>query len=75
MVGLHGDRLKVRLAAVPEKGAANRELIAFLARALNLPRNTFPASWAPKAATKWWKWHDPLPDLAGPPGRSPGHLP
>ena len=41
MVGLHGGRLKVRLAAAPEKGAANRELIAFLARALNLPKNAF----------------------------------
>jgi len=40
VVGLHGDRLKVRLAAPPEKGAANRELIAFLARALNLPKSS-----------------------------------
>ena len=30
VVGLYGDRLKLRLAAPPEKGAANRELIAFL---------------------------------------------
>ena len=41
VVGLHGDRLKVRVAAAPEKGAANQELIAFLARALNLPKNAF----------------------------------
>jgi len=41
VVGLHGDRLKVRLAAAPEKGAANQELIAFLARALNLPKGAF----------------------------------
>jgi uncharacterized protein (TIGR00251 family) len=33
VVGLYGDRLKLRLAAPPEKGAANRELIDFLARA------------------------------------------
>ena len=38
VVGLLGDRLKVRLAAPPEKGAANRELIAFLARELKLPK-------------------------------------
>lgn len=39
VVGLHGDRLKIRLAAPPEKGAANQELIAFLARTLNLPKH------------------------------------
>jgi uncharacterized protein len=41
VVGLYGDRLKVRLAAPPEKGAANRELITFLARSLGLPKSSF----------------------------------
>jgi hypothetical protein len=36
VAGLYGDRLKVRLAAPPEKGAANRELLEFLARRLQL---------------------------------------
>jgi uncharacterized protein len=40
VVGPYGDRLKVRLAAPPEKGAANQELIAFLARALQLPKSS-----------------------------------
>ncbi|MFH1596276.1 MAG: DUF167 domain-containing protein [Pseudomonadota bacterium] len=40
VVGLQGDRLKVRLAAPPEKGAANRELIAFLARELKIPKGS-----------------------------------
>jgi uncharacterized protein len=39
VVGLYGDRLKVRLAAPPEKGAANQELIAFLARELKIPKS------------------------------------
>lgn len=30
---------KVRLAAVPEKGKANEELVAFLARELGVPRS------------------------------------
>jgi uncharacterized protein (TIGR00251 family) len=63
VVGLHGDRLKVRLAAAPEKGAANRELIAFLARALNLPKNAFRLLGA-QSRCKVVEIHDPSPDLA-----------
>lgn len=37
VAGLYGDRLKIRLAAAPEKGAANRELVAFLAARLGVP--------------------------------------
>ncbi len=62
VVGLHGDRLKVRLAAAPEKGAANRELIAFLARALNLPKNAFRLLGA-QSRSKVVEIHDPSPDL------------
>lgn len=40
VVGLLGDRLKVRLAAPPKKGAANQELLAFLARALKIPKSS-----------------------------------
>ena len=63
VVGLHGDRLKVRLAAAPEKGAANRELIAFLARALNLPKNAFRLLGA-QSRSKVVEIHDLSPDLA-----------
>ena len=38
VVGLHGDAIKVRLAAPPVDGAANDELIRFLAKALDIPR-------------------------------------
>ena len=39
LAGLHGDALKIRLAAPPVDGAANEALIAFLAGQLQLPRS------------------------------------
>jgi uncharacterized protein (TIGR00251 family) len=40
VAGLKGDRLKVRVAAAPAKGAANRALLAFLAKKLGLPKKS-----------------------------------
>lgn len=62
VVGLHGDRLKVRVAAAPEKGAANQELIAFLAQALNLSKNAFRLRGA-ASRSKMIEIHDSSPDL------------
>lgn len=36
-VGFHGDAIKIRVAAPPVDGAANNELIRFLARELSIP--------------------------------------
>ncbi|MFO1428142.1 MAG: DUF167 family protein, partial [Steroidobacteraceae bacterium] len=38
LVGVEGDRLKLRIAAPPVEGAANRAVIEWLAERLALPR-------------------------------------
>jgi uncharacterized protein (TIGR00251 family) len=63
VVGLHGDRLKVRLAAPPEKGAANRELIHFLAQTLRLPKSAFTLTLGAQSRVKVVAVHDRSPDL------------
>lgn len=40
MVGEHGDALKVRVAAPANEGKANAELVRFLARTLEVGRNS-----------------------------------
>jgi uncharacterized protein (TIGR00251 family) len=39
IVGLHGDRLKIRIAAPPVEGEANKRCIQFLAKCLSVPRS------------------------------------
>jgi uncharacterized protein len=39
IVGPYGDRLKIRIAAVPEKGEANKTLLDYLAKRLGLAKN------------------------------------
>ena len=38
VVGRHGDAIRIRLAAPPVDGAANEELVRFLAERLDVPR-------------------------------------
>ena len=64
VVGLYGDRLKVRLAAPPEKGSANRELIDFLARSLNLPKSSFQLTGGASSRSKVVAVYDLSPDLS-----------
>ena len=37
--GIHGDRLKIRLAAPPVEGKANEALITWLSKTLSIPKN------------------------------------
>lgn len=39
IVGWEGEELKIRLKAIPEKGEANQELIAFLSKAFGIPKS------------------------------------
>jgi len=39
IVGLHDGALKIRIAAPPVEGAANNELVRFLAKKLGVPRS------------------------------------
>ena len=39
VAGLHGDALKVQIAASPEKGRANAELVALLSGLLGVPKS------------------------------------
>ena len=40
VAGLHGEALKIRVAAPPVEGKANEALTAFVARTLGLPRRS-----------------------------------
>jgi len=38
--GIHGDSLKIKIAAPPEDGRANEELCRFLGKALGIPKSS-----------------------------------
>lgn len=40
VAGRHGDAVKIRLAAPPVDGAANEELVRFVAETLRVPRRS-----------------------------------
>jgi len=52
VAGLHGDAVKVRLAAPPVDGAANAELVRFVAECLGVPRAAVRVVAGPAARRK-----------------------
>ncbi len=52
LVGEHGDAWKVRVAAPPVEGAANRELIRFLAKRLGVPPSRLRVASGERSRTK-----------------------
>lgn len=52
IAGLHGDALKVRVAAPAVDGAANAALVAFLAKTLNLSRREVTIAQGEKSRRK-----------------------
>ena len=63
VAGLHGGRLKVKVAAPPEKGRANQELLEFLARSLNVPVKNVHLTSGAASRAKVVAVHDTSPDL------------
>jgi uncharacterized protein (TIGR00251 family) len=64
VVGLQGDRLKVRMAAPPEKGAANKKVLELLAKTLGLPKKALRLSSGAQSREKVVKLQNLSPDLA-----------
>lgn len=64
VVGLQGNRLKVRVAAAPEKGKANKKLLDFLAKRLDLPKKAVRLAGGGQSREKVVEVLDLSPDLA-----------
>jgi uncharacterized protein (TIGR00251 family) len=62
IVGVHGECLKVRLAAPPVEGAANEELRRFLAKALKIPRSRVELTQGRSSRVKTLRVHGLSPD-------------
>lgn len=63
VVGRHGDRLKVRVAAPPEKGRANEALLDFLAEILKVPRQALHLVGGATSRSKVVAVNDLSPDV------------
>jgi uncharacterized protein (TIGR00251 family) len=64
VVGLQGDRLKLRVAAPPEKGAANKKVLELLAKTLGLPKKALRLTGGAQSREKVVELQNLSPDLA-----------
>ena len=53
IAGLHGDALKVKLAAPPVEGRANDELLRYLSDALGVPKSAVRIERGETSRKKW----------------------
>jgi uncharacterized protein (TIGR00251 family) len=44
VIGLYDDMIKIKVCAPPEKGKANKELICFLSKELEIPKSSISVS-------------------------------
>ncbi len=51
--GWHGDALRIRIAAAPDRGRANEELIEFLGELLSLPKREIQILSGHTSCLKW----------------------
>lgn len=57
--GIHGDALKIRLAAPPIDGKANEALIDFLAKQCDIPKRSISIEHGKHSRKKWIKLINP----------------
>ncbi len=51
--GWHGDALRIRIAAVPDRGQANATLVSFLGEMLELPQRSIHILSGHTSSIKW----------------------
>jgi len=74
IVGIQGDRLKIRITAPPVDGKANAHLIAFIAKVFGVPKSSVTIARGETGRTKTLSIHAPrrLPDIVRGPDGQPG---
>ncbi|MBI2315584.1 MAG: YggU family protein [Betaproteobacteria bacterium] len=65
VAGLHGDSLKIRIAAPAVEGKANAALVAFVAEALGVPKRAVTVLKGEASREKLVRVADPSADPAG----------
>ncbi|ABI60368.1 DUF167 domain-containing protein [Nitrosomonas eutropha] len=59
-IGVHGEELKIKLAAPPMDGKANRALAVFLAKRFNVPLKHITLKWGAQSRHKVVEIYQPV---------------